>query len=175
MKSFKTFFKHASMSNYWTCFQKLLVIFFKEVTKCYKDNTFMMNETIADSNIYNYDSDVKEKNSLFGKFYTYHNIHNKVTGANSIVFGLHPNRSYYIFVHDVKFILYTFRPATFPGIKRKYKVTFRYQKFQEKIKFLQRTEPSAGERHFISVVEHHLLDRKERPCEVIYEKGSSII
>ena len=83
-----------------------------------------MNETIANANLNGFDSNVKEKNSLIGKFYSYSNPLHKVTGAaeDTIVFGLYPNTSYYVFVHDEKFILYTFRPTTFPGIKKKFEV-----------------------------------------------------
>ena len=63
-------------------------------------------------------------NYIYGKTFTYSNPHDSVDEGTRIWFKTHPNLSFYVFVHDPKYVIIGTNPSLFPGFFQKYKVYF---------------------------------------------------
>ena len=125
----------------------------------------------------NFESNVKVKNYPFGKFYTYYNPLQKINIENPLIFFIHPNISFDIFIQDTKYNLLSTQPSIVQGFYDKYQVKLLTCKttnpmlelpgFNQFTQFkATNTKPRTKETIYISVTEYNLLNRPARPCQV---------
>ena len=90
--------------------------------------------------------------SLWGKHRTFLKILHDLSQENYFLFYLDPDLNYRVFIHDPSFYLILERGQVFPRILLEYK---------------RKRNMQGGyyEGYFITVTEHHLLNRPEQPCE----------
>ena len=74
------------------------------------------------------------------------------SGLNQALFNLDPKLNYRILIHDPKFYHIMIKNTVFPRIWLIYRAG-------------KNMEPGTFETYQISVTEHHLLNRPEKPCE----------
>jgi len=144
---------------------------FIETINWYNSRMMKFNDIFVESNE-NLELNFTVNNYIYGKSYTYFNPDKRINGKwgegnSQLSFHLQPDIPIYLFIHDPNFFLGTDHPSIFPGYFKKIEVKsifgINLNNFQTK---LQKTEPTIEERYFISVTEHQLLYRSERPCEV---------
>ena len=88
---------------------------------------------------------------------------------DGVVFSFNPNANYSLVVHDPKYFIMSARQQIFPGIYRLYQSEVRdiiyYLDIRIHLKF-QNIKPFKSDINYISVTEHHILNRPDRQCEV---------
>ena len=117
----------------------------------------------------NFESNVKVKNYPYGKFYTYYNPLQKINIENPLIFFIHPNISFDIFIQDTKYNLLSTQPSIVHGFYDKYEVSYNrcIWNYNLSTQFkATNTKPHFRETIYISVTEYNLLNRPKRPCQV---------
>ena len=158
-----------------------------EVQQCFEENTFTLNETMLGA-VYNLENKVDllhnnsevtwnttASNVFYGRCYTF--LYSKPILANQLTdglaFGLNPNITYKVILHDPNFYLIVSNPLVFPGIWREFIVIFLNGNLLMlfMLFILQsgsgKMEQGKFEWLYITVVRHKLYQNNEdRPCEV---------
>ena len=93
---------------------------FLGINEWYSRNSLEWSDIITNTSI---DATyVKVNNYVYGNTFTYSNPLHSVNDGTRIWFKIHPNISFYVFVHNPKYVLIGTNPSLFPGFFQKYKV-----------------------------------------------------
>ena len=115
-----------------------------------KERTFPLNSIIKQDEMNSSLWRSEMANIFYGRCHTFRNTEKILTGVPGGRFFLDPKIAYKVFIHDPQFYHVLPNTLAFPRILLNYKAD---------------QKPGYFNYYYITVTQHHLLNRPEQPCE----------